>query len=261
MKPLIEEIQDILTPNKNVGMVKEGRIYQLQPLLPVSQLFELAEDLDPEGQEKILKFLLDQNTVVFSGIVYISSRGLNLKGRLKEILSIYNSHIRQIVGDKKALISLYETIPAEDIANLTQDHVIFVMKKIQKSGKRSLAAIRYLPDYDIHFEKNTFHMPGCIIAINIDSNFLLDHPEVIVDNRNYQHPFVYRDQYKLGQKICLGSFYSSTERTQFNKLRFANNVNNLIKQSVQILISGYNRRVTPANGHLYGQQYKKFIVS
>ena len=220
----------------------------------------MAKDLDSEGQKKILKFVNDPNTVIFNGVIYISTKGLNLKGRLQEILSIYRNHLKKIVGDKKTLIDLYEKVPPEDIANLTEDHVIFAMMDVYHSDKKELAAIRYLPDYEIHFESNTYKMPGCMLVVHIDKNLTIGDPEVVVDNRNYEHPFVYRhDHMKFGQKICMGSFFSSIDRKNFNKLRFANIINNLLKQAVQILISGYNRGVSPANGHLTSAQYKKYL--
>ena len=258
MKTLEQHIQEILTPKNSIGFIKENRIYQLQPLMPVEQYLEMVESLDPAGQKKMLGFLGEEKVVIFNNILHYADKGLNFQGRLKEILAVYNQHIRKVVGDKKALIDLYDQIPVEDIANLTEDHVIFVMKTLVKNKSRALAAIRYLPPYEIHFERSVFYMPGCTIAIHIDNNLKLSNPEVIPDSGEYEHPFVYRGSYTFGQKICLGSYYDSNDQSQVRRLRFANRVNNLIKQSVQILISGYNRHVTPANGHLHSEKYGKY---
>ncbi len=261
MRPLIEEIKEVLTPNNSIGFVKDNKIFQLQPVLPITQFLSMAKDLDTEGQKKILKFVNSPNTIIFNGIIYIATKGLNLKGRLKEILLIYRNHLKEIVGDKKALIDLYEKVPPEDIANLTEDHVIFAMMSVYSSDKKELTAIRYLPDYEIHFESKTYKMPGCMLVLHIDKNLAIGDPEVVVNGHNYEHPFVYKHDFmKFGQKICMGSFYSSKDRKNFNNLRFANTINNLLKQAVQILVSGYNRGVSPANGHLTGVQYKKYIV-
>ncbi len=260
MKPLIEEIQDILTPRGKVGMVANDKIYQLQPITTLETLIELGEELPIDGQNKILALLSGEKSVIKDGILYFANYGLNFKGRLQEIFGVYNEYIKEVVGDKQALIKLYDTIPIEDIANLIEDHVIFVMKKMATTKERTLAAIRYLPTYDIHFEKKTFRMPSCTIAIRIDQDLHLDNPEIISKGYKYEHPFVYRGKNKLGQKICMGSFYKSKEQQDFHKLRFANNVNYLIKQSVQILTTGYNRSVTPANGHLTSSKYNKYIV-
>jgi len=261
MKPLIDEIKEVLTPNNSIGFVKDNKIYQLQPILPIFQVLSMSNDLDAEGQKKILDFINKPNIVIFGGILYSAEKGLNLKGRLKEILSIYRNHLKEIIGDKKALIDLYTKVPPEDIANLTEDHVIFVMMDAYRSNKKELAAIRYLPEYEIHFESKTYKMPGCMLALHIDKNLAIGDPEVIVDGNDYEHPFVYRHDYMMfGQKICMGSFYSSKDRKNFNKLRFANTINNLLKQAVQILITGYNRGVSPANGHLTSQQYRKYLI-
>ncbi len=260
MRTLKEEIQDILTPGNNLGMVVNDTIYQLQPIMFLDDIIELGEDLPLEGQKKILNILSDKKTLIHNGMVYFASLGINFKGRLKEIFAVYNEYIKDVIGDKEALIKLYDTIPIEDIANLVEDHVIFAMKEMVNGKKRTLAAIRYLPEYDIHFEGKTYRMPSCTIGIRIDNNLHLDNPEVITKTLNYEHPFVYRSKYNLGQKICMGTFYSSKDQRQFDKLRFANNVNYLIKQSVQILVSGYNRGVTPANGHLTSTKYKKYIA-
>ena len=261
MKSLNEEIQDILVP-RGLGLVKENKkIYQLQPLMPVSQYLELIEDLDESGKDKFVSFLFSEGTVVFNGVIYLSIKPLNLSGRLKEILTVYYNHIKEVVGEKQALLDLYEKVSAQDIANLTQNNVIFVMKKLHNQDKKALAAIRYFPEYNIYFEKLTFKMPSCVLAIHIDKRLNTDSPEVISEDKSqiYEHPFVYRDYYNFGQKICMGSFYNSEEQKQFNKLRFANTINNLMKQSVQILISGYNRSVTPANDHLNHPKYRKYI--
>lgn len=261
MRPLNEEIKDVLTPHNSVGFVKNNKIYKLQPILPIANFLEMANDLETEGKEKILKLIHDPNTIVFNGIIYIATKGLNIKGRLKEILTIYRNHLKQIVGDKKALIDLYEKVPLEDIANLTEDHVIFAMLKTYHSNKKELAAIRYQPEYEIHFENKTYRMPGCMLALHIDKNLTIGDPELVVEGFNYEHPFVYgRDYMTFGQKICMGSFYSSKDRKIFNSLRFANTINNLLKQTVQILISGYNRGVSPAQGHLPSKMYDKYIV-
>jgi hypothetical protein len=261
MKTLAEEIQEILTPKGSISVVKENRIHQLHPIMPLHQFIDLGDQLDDSGQKKLLNLLQSENTVVYNGIIYQTSKGLNFKGRLKEILTIYHQHLRSVVGDKKALIDLYEKIPAQDIANLTENHVIFVMKKERLSGQKSLAAIRYLPPYEIHFENLTYKMPPCTIAIRIDQSLHLGNPEVISEDedQHYEHPFVYRDYYFFGQKICLGSFYNSEDQKVFNRLRFANNINSLIRQSVQILITGYHRHVSPANGHLGTPQYARYL--
>ncbi len=260
MRPLIEEINEVLTPNNSIGFVRDNKIFQLQPILPITQLLSMAKDLDLEGQQKLLNFVNNPNTVIFNGIIYIATKGLNLKGRLQEILSIYRNHLKKIVGDKKALIDLYEKVPPEDIANLTEDHVIFAMMNLYNSNIKELAAIRYLSDYEIHFESKTYKMPGCMLVLHIDNSLKIGDPEVVVVGQNYEHPFVYKHDYmKFGQKICMGSFYSSVDRKNFNKLRFANIINNLLKQAVQILVSGYYRGVSPANGYLTGVQYKKYL--
>lgn len=260
MKPLIEEIHEILTPGKAPGIIKDGKIYQLQPVLPISILIEIAEELDDAAQQQILDFLQEEGSVILNGVLYIATKGLNLQGRLKEILAAYHTHLKQVVGDKRALIDLYDKIPVEDIANLTEDHVIFVMKQLMREKKKGLAAIRYLPEYEVHFDRHVYQFPSCTIAIPIDDNLIIGNPEVMAE-KPYEHPFVYKDKYIYGQKICMGSFYSSEDSKKFDALRFANNINNRIKQAVQILVSGYNRKVTPANGHLGTPQYARFLKS
>ena len=257
---LVEEISNILTPQQSIGFVQENRIYQLQPLMPVDIYVQMAQDLPESEHNEVLQLLARPEIVIFNGLVYLKTKGLNLKGRLKEIVSLYYSHLRTIIGDKKALIDLYEQIPAEDIANLTEDHVIFVLLPLLRGKGKALAALRYLPPYTIHYENRKYFMPGCTIAVHIDPNLTLSNPEIIHQNESssYEHPFVYRDSHYFGQKICLGTYYSSSDERQIRRLRFANNVNSLIKQTVQILITGYSRSVTPANGHLPSPQYSKY---
>lgn len=261
MKTLTEEIQKILSPDQSLSFIKDNRIYQLNPLMTLSQFIKLGDHFPSSQQQKLLALLKSEDIVVFNGIVFSLNKGLNFKGRLKEILTIYHQHLKTVVGNKKALIDLYEKIPAQDIANLTENHVIFVMKPEIRTDNKSLAAIRFLPPYEIHYDNLVYKMPACTIAIRIDQNLDLGNPEVITEENLgfYEHPFVYRDRHYFGQKICMGSFYNSEDQKVFNRLRFANNINSLIRQSVQILVTGYNRNVSPANGHLGTKQYEKFL--
>jgi len=259
---LEEEIQHILIPQQSIGFVQKKRIYQLQPLLPVNIYLQMIQDLPESEQKEVIQLLSRPEMVIFNGIIYLKTKGLNLKGRLKEIVSLYYSHLRTIIGDKKALIDLYEQIPAEDIANLTEGHVVFVLLPLLRGQGKGLAAIRYLPSYTIHNEAKKYYMPSCTVAVHIDSNLTIGNPEIIAQNESklYEHPFVYRDSQYFGQRVCLGTFYRSTDARQIRNLRFANNVNSLIKQTVQILITGYSRGVTPANGHLTSSQYHKYLT-
>ncbi|MHA1776650.1 MAG: hypothetical protein DRO88_11395 [Promethearchaeia archaeon] len=262
MKTLTEEIQDILTPHQGISFVKEGKIYQLHPIMFLSDFIEFGKKLPPSSQSNLQRLLEREDIVIFNGIIYTTLKGLKLKGRLKEIITVYNQHIKNVVGERKTLIELYQKIPAQDIANLTENHIIFVMKElIRDRSKKALAAIRYLSSYQIHFEKFVYQMPPCTIAVRIDENFHLMNPEVIAENNPpfYEHPFVYRDNYNFGQKICMGSFYHSSDEKAFNRLRFANNLSSLMRQAVQILITGYNRDVSPANGHLGTSQYAPYL--
>jgi hypothetical protein len=260
MKSLIQEIEEILNPNNGISLIQEGRLYQLQPLLPLFQIIEMEQQLDETGQSKIVEFLKAEGIVIVNNIVYLKTKGLNFKGRLQEILTIYNQHIKQVIGNKKALIDLYDKLSPEDIANLTEDHVIFVMKDLLNGSGRGLMAARYLPDYDIYFEKMHFQMPGCMISAYIDENLAIGNVEVISEGNQYEHPFVFRNTGIFGQEICMGTFKDSKEKVQFNRLRFANNLNSLFKQAIQILVAGYNRGVTPANGHLTDAKYQKFMI-
>lgn len=264
MKTLTDEIQEILTPHQGISFVKEGRIYQLFPVMFLSDFIAFAKKVPPSSQKTLLETINKEDIVIFNGIIYTALKGLKLKGRLKEILTVYNQHLRQIIGERKSLIELYESIPAQDIANLTESHIIFVMKKLYHNRtQKALAAVRYLPSYQIHYQNLVYQMPPCTIAIRIDENFQLENPEVIgEDPKNiYEHPFVYRDFRHFGQKICMGSFYNSKDQVTFSRLRFANNLSSLMRQAVQILITGYNRNVSPANGRLGTSQYAPYLIN
>ncbi len=206
MKTLVEEIQDILTPNNSLGLVQENILYRLQPFMPLNVILDMAADLQPAGQLKVVKFLKDKSTAIFNGVVYIKTKGLNFKGRLQEILMIYRDHLKGVIGDKKALIDLYDRLPVEDIVNLIEDHVIFVMKSFVKRSEKGLAAIRYVPTYRVSFNNQIFEFPPCLVAIYIDNNLQIGEPEVIAEGYQYEHPFVFRNINMFGQKICMGTF-------------------------------------------------------
>ena len=261
MKTLNEQIQDILTPNNAIGLVNQEKIYDLSPLFPVSAYFEMIEDFEEIVQQKYLTYLHLDGIVVFNGMIYNTSKGLNFQGRLKEILTVYNAHLKRTIGNKKVLLKLFETVSPFEIANLTQDKVIFVMKNFRRSKKKGLVAMRYLPSYEIHYDKKIYTMPSCTLLVHIDDNLNYDSPEVVAEDGSnfYEHPFVFADFYKFGQRICMGSFSHSSEQSQMFRLSFANAINSLLKQAVQILVSGYNRDVNPANGHLGTAKYDKYI--
>lgn len=260
MKPLIDEIADVLTPNNGIGLVQEEQLFQLQPLLPLSQIIEMGNDLNEEGQKVLLNFLKHKDTVIINGIVYVKTRGLNFKGRLQEILTLYHQQLKNIIGEKQILIKLYDILTVDDIINLVEDHVIFVLKTTANSTAKQLAAIRYLPSYEIKYRSRVYKFPGCMIAIAISNDFALDDVEVIAEGFNYEHPFVYRDRYKLGQRICMGDFVNSSDSNRIHTLNFANKVNHIIKQATQILLTGYAGG-SHANGSLDDSKFQKYIVS
>jgi len=263
MKTLNEQIQDILTPNDAIGLVNRDRIFELTPIIPISIYFEMIENLEKKMQQKYLDYLQMEGIVVFNGMIYNTSKGLNFQGRLKEILTVYNSHLKQTIGNKKVLLKLFETVSPFEIANLTQDKVIFGMKNFRRSKKKGFVAMRYLPEYEIHYNKEIYTMPPCTLLVHIDDNLDYDNPEVVAEDGSnfYEHPFVFADFYKFGQRICMGSFSHSSDQSQIYKLSFANAINSLLKQAVQILVSGYNQDVNPANGYLGTSQYAKFLKS
>ena len=89
---------------------------------------------------------------------------------------------------KKSLIDLYDRLPVEDIVNLIEDHVIFVMKSFVKRSEKGLAAIRYVPTYRVSFNNQIFEFPPCLVAIYIDNNLQIGEPEVIAEGYQYEHP-------------------------------------------------------------------------
>lgn len=265
---ITNKISAILTPNKGVGFVEGDRLFQLQPIMPLQVLLE-AMDQSPEADRKKMNDILnDANTVVYNGIIYFKTMGMNLKGRLNEVMQLYKTSIKKSVGDMKPLIDIYALLSVEDIASLVEDHIIFVMKKFVRGenehGTRGLCAMRYFPKYQVRYNNNVWEFPECTICIYIQnvSNLGDLSPEVEGANgENYQHPFVFRDKYVFGQRVCMGSFYNdSALKQQLMRLPIAQRVSAWMKQTIQILVSGYNRNVNPANGHLTESQYSKYLV-
>ena len=260
MKTLVEQIKNVLTPNDSLSLVREDRIFNLNPIISIPQVKEIAKNLPAKDKKSLEDFLKNPSVIIYNNMVYSTDKGKKFKNRMKELLIVYNDHLKQVIGEKKGLINLYNEIPIDDILNLIENHIIFILKKRVSGDKKGLAAMRYVPSYEVHFQGSTYKMPPVTVMIAIDDNLHLSEPEVIGDNGFYEHPYVFTNNYIYGQKICMGTFGGSSERKEIANLRFANRVNFLIKQAIQILITGHTTTEAPANGRIIDKKYEKYLI-
>lgn len=265
---LTQKIKQILTPKEGSALIYNGHVFQLKPLFHISALESLNYD-------DFKEIALSEDVTIFNGIVYLNTKKLKLKSRIEDIISIYKRHISDVVGDKGPLIELYQELTSEEISSLVSDHIIFSMKKNQRDNNRkALVAMRYLPEYQINFENNVYTMPPltiyCVITKN-QSGFNVQNPQVVglhehgdPMNHQYDHPFVYRDCKTIGHNVCLGDFRIENSHEfggrNWQSIPVSKRVSIYIRQCIQILVSGYNRSVTPANNHLYESKYNKYIT-
>lgn len=80
MKSFTEEIQEILSPHEGVSFIKDNRIYQMCPLMYLSDFIEIGKKIPFSHQSKLLSVIQTKEIVIFNGIIYSTIRGLNLKG-------------------------------------------------------------------------------------------------------------------------------------------------------------------------------------
>jgi hypothetical protein len=262
---LSEKIKKVLSPNDNISIIDQKNLYMLKPM------FHL-DAIEPLSDEEFKDIVFNKDVMIYNRIAYLKHTPLLLQSRISEIVSEYKKHIKNVIGDRKPLIDLYQKLSAEEIASLVSDHIIFSMTK-NNNGVLLLTAMRYMPEYLVKWNNFTYKFPPLVIRLIISGDHVDTNPYVtsfINGKENikhlYLHPFVYSSDYGVGQKVCLGSFSSTLGSasnfggTNWNDLPLVKRISILISQTRQILISGYRDGVHPANGHLRDSMYQPFKI-
>lgn len=261
-----EEIVKILNPSKKISIIMNDRLSNFVPIMPISLLYEILKDAPTEFQEKILSKLNGPEVVLFGGNIYVKKASVDIKDRIARILISYKENIENMLGEKQALIEIYSKLKPHQIVHLIQHNIVFVMRKLynreEKNQKMGVVAIKYVPEYEVHFRNDVWRFPGLMLGSYIDANLKFEMPEVIYEGGNYTHMFVFLDKGFVGQRICMGSFYNDTKSNEaIRKRSFETGLSFIMTQAEQILKYGYDehKNLHPVS-EIYEQRFNRFRV-
>jgi hypothetical protein len=255
------EIRKILLPKNQISLVMGDQFYPLRPVMTLQMFLDFKNQFAPERQAELMALLKAEGTVIFGGVIYTRRASVNFQTQLKRIFEVYFGHLQTVLGEKQALINLYSNLTPRDIANLVDNNIIFAMVPRAHGSGKILAALKYFPEFFIHYRGQKWKFPGVALGCHIDAALTLDKVEVINQGSKYLHPFVFSDTHMLGQKICYGSFENDQERIQYKKLLFAQQLILMFKKAEQILVTGYSEteHFQPVN-NLTGSMFEPFKV-
>lgn len=271
-KSFDKTFRDVLSLNSTISLIKseqpasggdgnkttaEDKISGLVPIFKLDDLVELDDN-------SFGKIVLNDDIVIFNGLVYVKSVEIGFQSRVSELINQYTNQMKKMIGNKRALIEAYERIPIVDLVSLIGKNIVLTV-----SDHGTLVAIRHLSEVKVVFRDRTWDFPPLTIKVPIYDGVPSDVHVKSMTDENYIHPFVfYHDGRKdaFGQKLCMGDFNPNSKSVRFNdnkrwdELNLAQKLLILIPQAVQILTTGYNPGVSPANGHLTDAKYNRYLT-
>lgn len=266
MDALNEEILNILNPSKKISMIADNRLVNFEPVLPIAILYEMCVNMPPEFQNMLLDQLNRPEVFIFGGIIYIKKASIEIKDRIARILISYKENLEKTIGEKQALIEVYSKLKPHQIVHLIQNNIVFVMRKVINRAsdvqKMGVVAMKYIPEYEVHFRNDVWRFPALNLACYIYPDLKFEPPEVISEKGNYVHMFVFSDKGFVGQRICMGSFYNDTKTNQqLQKRSFETALSFWMTQAEQILKYGYDehKNLHPIT-EIYEQRFSQFRV-
>ncbi len=245
MDGLNNEIVKILNPSKKISLIADNRLTNFEPIIPVMTLYEICQQMTEDGKKKIFEQINRPEIAIFGGIIYLKKGSVEIKDRIARILASYKENLEKTMGEKQALIDIYSKLKPHQIVHLIQNNIVFVMRKVfnHASGKQNMGvvAIKYIPEYEVHFRNDVWRFPALNLGCYIYSDLKFEPPEVIAEKGNYVHMFVFQDKGFVGQRICMGSFYNDTKTNQYlQKRSFETALSFWMTQAEQILKYGYD---------------------
>jgi hypothetical protein len=248
--PIKEKLLKYFTFEGEFSFIIDDNIYVSKPIMPLNKFFNLlTQQFDEINDAPLLDLLLKPEIAVFGGAINYLEKIINIKTALKKIKTDLTRNLKSTVQEYMALINLFDKLEVKDVIRLSEEGISFYFTN------QRLYAIKYLPIYIQEYQGIRWKFPGCTIGIYLD-NELRFGESYILKPKGYIHPFVFRDGPPY--KICLGTFYDSKESKTVKSLEFVNSLIMYFASAVQILVSGYDRNVNPANHHLTDSIYDKY---
>ena len=250
---LKEKLIKYLIIDGEFSFIIGNEIYISKHILPIKKFF--LSVLGQKGEDSgkfLLEILTNPNIVIFGGSVYYLEKLINVKTAIQKLKSELTRNLDIILKENSALINLFNILSINDIIELSENGISFYLL----DGK--LYAIKYLSEYVQKYNNKKWKFPGCTLGIYIDNQLRLGNV-VVLKPKNYIHPFVYTTGPPY--KICLGTFYDSCDAKKVKSLALVNSLIMLFMTAIQILVSGYDRNVSPANGHLTDEKYDKYLIN
>ncbi len=214
----------------------------------------------------LLEQLNRSEIIIFGGIIYLKKGSVDIKDRIARILISLKENIEKTMAEKQSLIEIYSKLKPHQIVHLIQNNIVFAMRKVfnrASEQKMGVVALKYIPEYEVHFRNDVWRFPGLTLGSYIYPDLKFDPPEVIAENGNYMHMFVFSDKGSVGQRICMGSFYNDTKTNQqLQKRSFETALSFWMTQAEQILKYGYDehKNLHPIT-EIYEERFRRFRVN
>ncbi|MBD3229092.1 MAG: hypothetical protein GF329_12965 [Candidatus Lokiarchaeota archaeon] len=251
--PIKERLFKYMTWEGEFSFIIKDDIYLTKYIMSLNHFFSLVEkQIDSNTKASLLDLLKNPKLGVFAGSIYYLEKVINVKTSLRKIKGDLTRNLNFIIKENLSLINLIQKLEIKDIITLSEEGISFFIQD------KNLYAIRYLPPYVQKYKGSKWKFPGCTIGIYIDNELRVKTTPYILKPRGYIHPFVFTDA--PPHKICLGTFTSSEDSRHVTGLELVNKIIMLLATSMQILVSGYDRNVSPANGHLTDHKYDKYRI-
>ena len=248
--PIKEKLLKYFTFEGEFSFIVDDNIYLSKPIMPLNKFFNLInQQFEQINDAPLLNILLKPEIAVYGGYINYIEKIINIKTALKKIKGDLSRNLKYTIQDNLALINLFDKLEIKDFISLSEEGISFYF------ADKILYAIKYLPSYIQKFKGTRWKFPGCTIGIYLD-NELRFGETFILKPPGYIHPFVYPEGPPY--KICLGSFYESEDSRIIRSLEFVNSLIMYFAIAIQILVSGYDYHVDPANGHLTHEIYDKY---
>lgn len=268
-----------LIGEQNFALLTAQNILRLEAIITVDDFLTHVEELIIEGKIEdaimFLKVLKDPKLFLMRGLISKTRNAFSTAMIEKKMKAEYEKKLLAN-GAEKTIKRVYDTIVKANQDLLLNDKIKMKKKNIsidifnlsdldsRNGAGYKVVAWQFIPSYIVEFKSSshqgTWKFPECFIACDLDlvANKLTVNSEVyVIRPKNYMHPFVFSGR---GGKMCLGTFRVS----KANKVRISTTfhlIDLYLSTAEQVLVSGYTtERLSPANGHLYEEKYRKLKI-
>jgi hypothetical protein len=257
---------------------------------PVTTSIKLGEELkkifhtgNEKHLEKICEILNDPKLAIFNSNVWAMKSVVSMKNIDKKVEKTIEKRIKERDGNeafKKSRDIIYliheemnKTLESDvynvNTADFLKEGMTFTICTFK--NRRGLYCVKHIDKYRVRYEgfevNGVWEFPACMIGIEIiptkigdkSYSYTYSAAPVVIYPKNYLHPFV--SQYEGNEnQICSGTFGKSKTVKKINELPFIESLYAYMIQIEQILRSGYEENVSPANGHLSDIMFNPFKI-